>query len=152
MKKIISIAVLALALSAAAMAQPRAVGGRVGYGIEASYQHTLGQNFVEADLGMFGYGIEVAATYNWMILQPQWTSQGVWGFYAGPGATVGCGFKGYFTAGIGGQVGLEYTFDNIPLQLSFDYRPMFGIDTEDGKVDFWDPGVYNFGIGVRYCF
>ena len=152
MKKIISIAVLAIALSAAAVAQPRAVGGRVGYGVEASYQHTLGQNFVEADLGLFGLGLEVAATYNWMILQPQWTPKGEWGFYAGPGATVGCDFGGFFTAGVGGQVGLEYTFDNIPLQLSVDYRPMFGLWAGQGGAGFWFPGLYNFGIGARYCF
>ena len=55
MKKIIAILFAALTVSSvAAIAQPRAVGVRVGYGVEASYQHTLGANFIEADLGFNG--------------------------------------------------------------------------------------------------
>ena len=38
MKKYLLIAVLAVA-SLAAYAQPRAIGGRLGYGAEFSYQH-----------------------------------------------------------------------------------------------------------------
>lgn len=154
MKKIFIIAILALGVSFAAAAQPRAVGGRLGYGIEASYQHTLGsENFIEADLGFFTFNsVNAAATYNFMILHPQWTPKGEWGVYAGPGLGMGVGFNGYFNMGVGGQVGLEYTFDNIPLQLSVDYRPMFGMVAHQGQAGFYIPGVYNFGIGARYCF
>ena len=55
MKKIILVAALVLGFAAAAAAQPRALGLRGGYGVEASYQHTLGSNFVEADLGLYGF-------------------------------------------------------------------------------------------------
>jgi hypothetical protein len=51
MKKILVIALSLLALGAVASAQPRALGIRGGYGAELSYQHGLGSNFLEADLG-----------------------------------------------------------------------------------------------------
>ena len=92
MKKIILVAALVLGFAAAAAAQPRAVGLRGGYGVEATYQHTLGANFLEANLGLGGFnGLNVAATYNWMIAQPNWTDRGEWGVYAGPGAAVQLG-------------------------------------------------------------
>ena len=69
MKKIILVAALVLGFAAAAVAQPRAVGLRGGWGVEASYQHTLGANFIQADLGLVGHGITATATYNWMLAQ-----------------------------------------------------------------------------------
>ena len=100
MKKIILIAALALGFAVAATAgnpiekkfggKTRALGLRGGYGFELSYQHSLGENFVEADLGLWGFNtLNAVATYNWMLAQPQWTSRGDWGFYAGPGVAVG---------------------------------------------------------------
>ena len=55
MKKIILIAAMVLGFAVAAVAQPRAIGLRGGYGVELSYQHTLGENFVEANLGLTGF-------------------------------------------------------------------------------------------------
>ena len=49
MKKIFLIAALALGFAVAASAQPRAIGVRVGNGGEVSYQHSLGNNFLEVD-------------------------------------------------------------------------------------------------------
>lgn len=98
MKKIIVIAAFMLGFAFAAVAQPRAIGGRLGNGAEVSYQHTLGQNFLEIDggagLDIYNAGhFNLGATgiYNIMIAQPQWTDQGEWGFYAGPGAGLGLG-------------------------------------------------------------
>ena len=96
MKKIILAAALVLGFAVAASAQPRAIGVRIGNGGEISYQHQLGSNFLEVDGGL-GLGFDgvfnVGATgiYNFMIAQPQWTAQGEWGFYAGPGVAVGLG-------------------------------------------------------------
>ena len=129
MKKILAIAVLALGISLAAAAQPRAIGARMGWGFEASYQHTLkGADFLEADLGLFTTSLNGAVVYNFMIAQPAWTDRGEWGFYAGPGGAVGIGvLRGYngFNLSAAGQVGLEYTFW-FPLQLSFDIRAQLG--------------------------
>ena len=49
MKKIILTAALVLGFAAAASAQPRALGVRIGNGGEISYQHTMGNNFLEVD-------------------------------------------------------------------------------------------------------
>ena len=83
MKKIILIAAMVLGFAVAATAQPRALGVRIGNGGEISYQHTLGNNFLEVDGGL-GLGFDgvfnVGATgiYNFMIAQPNWTSRGTW--------------------------------------------------------------------------
>ena len=91
MKKIILVAAMVLGFAVAASAQQRALGLRGGYGVELSYQHTIGADFLEADLGLLGSDLNLAATYNYMIAQPDWTDRGEWGFYAGPGAAVGFG-------------------------------------------------------------
>ena len=153
MKKIILIAAMVLGFAVAAVAQPRAVGIRGGYGVEATYQHTLGAHFVEANLGLNGFNaLNVAATYNWMIAQPQWTDRGEWGFYAGPGAALGFGFgaASHFNVAAVGQVGLEYTFW-FPLQLSIDIRPQLGLITASGAAGFYFGG-WCPALGIRYRF
>jgi hypothetical protein len=137
MKKILIIAAMMLAFAAAAVAQPRAAGLKLGWGSEASYQHTVnGADFVEATLGLNdAIAFNASATYNFMIAQPQWTDKGEWGFYAGPGASLGMnlgtGTDRYFHISAAGMVGLEYTFW-FPLQLSFDIKPQFGVGFNHG--------------------
>lgn len=55
MKKNLLLIVALLLGATAAFAQPRAIGGRVGSGLEFSYQHTVGKNFVGLDAGLI-YG------------------------------------------------------------------------------------------------
>ena len=140
-----------LGFTVAAIAQPRAVGLKLGWGAEASYQHTVkGANFIEATLGLNDFtSLNASAVYNFMIAQPQWTDKGEWGFYAGPGASVGtCMLKdrSYFHLSAAGMVGLEYTFW-FPLQLSFDLKPQLGFGFNYG---------FHFNVrpslGVRYRF
>ena len=153
MKKIILIAAMVLGFAVAAVAQPRAIGLRGGYGVELSYQHTLGENFVEANLGLTGFNaLNVAATYNWTVAQPQWTSKGEWGVYAGPGAALGVGFgnPGTFNVAAAGQVGLEYTFW-FPLQLSIDIRPQLGLYTGGGQAGLYFEG-WCPALSIRYRF
>lgn len=140
MKKLVLVTALVLGLTAAANAQPRAIGGRLTYGIEASYQHSMqGNNFIEADLGVVDFdGLNIAAFYDFMIAQPAWTSRGTWGFYAGPGAAIK--FFNDFSLGVAGQVGLEYTFW-FPLQLSVDIRPQIGLVGDDFNIWGWYPAV-----------
>ncbi len=153
MKKIILIAALVLGAAVAATAQPKAVGLRLGWSVEASYQHNInGADFIEANLGTFGYaGLDISSTYNFMIAQPAWTDRGEWGFYAGPGLALGF-FHGTSIA-LQGQVGLEYTFW-FPLQLAIDLKPQIGVWLWDGGAGFWRPGLYGFAptLAVRYRF
>ncbi len=150
MKKIIFIAAMLLGFAVAASAQPRALGVRVGNGGEVSYQHSLGANFLEVDGGL-GLGFDgtfnVGATgiYNFMISE---FGNG-FGFYAGPGASVGLGLgdANYFALAVAGMVGIEYNF-NIPLQLSLDFRQHVGLGF--GGHGGWYPS--SIGLGVRYRF
>lgn len=155
MKKFILIIAIALVGSFAANAQSRAIGARFGYGVEVSYQHYMGDNFIEGDLGFAGFrGLNIAAAYNIMIAQPKWT-KGEWGFYAGPAAGVLWDFpqnsNGGFAFGIGGNVGLEYIFEKTPIQLAIDWRPLLGPYFSNGAT-FWTSGLYGGGLSVRYFF
>ena len=140
----------------------RAVGIR---NTEISYQHSFNADFIQVDFGFLpaamktnGHSLNIAATYNWMLLQPQWTDRGEWGIYAGPGVALGfdMGFRAP-TAGVNiaavGLVGLEYRFW-FPLQLSIEWRPQLGIHIGDwGKIT-QNPIHYNLypALGVRYSF
>ncbi len=167
MKKIVIFMVAAM-LSVVATAQPRAIGGRLGFGAQLSYLHTVGKNFIETDLGYnYAMGHNISARYLFVIKQPKWTEQGNWEFYAGPGLFIGTDWDFYsgpgisvakfertpFMFGITGQIGLAYTF-KFPLQLSVDLRPTLNLGVNDSKVAPTLRGLFGFipTIGVRYCF
>lgn len=148
------------AFAAIAVAQPRAIGGRIGYGFEVSYQHGLGEsNMVNIDLGLPGFvGVEAAATYDWINPgghEIPWNEQGSWNWYAGVGAGVGFYGFDYPSAFVGaaGRIGIEYNFW-FPLQLSLDYRPIIGVGFYPTGVNINYDGLYAGGIalGVRYLF
>ena len=146
MKKLLVVLSLALGISAAAVAQPRAIGVRGSYGAEISYQHSLGSNFLEADLGWWDGGIAVNGVYDIIVASPQWTA-GTWNVYCGPGAGLAIGDG--VVIGVGAQIGLEYTFGSIPLQLSLDMRPNV-LTITSGGLDFIS-GLWP-AFGIRYAF
>ena len=179
MKKIFVILLGMLALSAAASAQPRAIGVRMGWGYELSFQYSFAQyQFLQVDLGatvdpyLYPDGARLTGTYNFIFSEPMWTSRGDWAWFAGVGAAVGIihrpeysvneeGEKvkkdyNYFMAGAVPQFGLEYTFW-FPLQLSLDIRPTIGVALGKGRGmgPFYMDGI-TFGfiptLSVRYRF
>lgn len=149
MKKILAIALSVLAFAAVASAQPRAIGIRAGYDAELSYQHSLGQNFLEFDLGAAGYkDIVVSGIYDFCF----GLADG-FNFFVGPGAQVGM-YKyakadeaegTHIGVGLGGNLGIEYQFSGIPFNISLDWRPMW---------DFLGAGGHwsSANIGFRYRF
>ena len=140
MKKLLLIAAMVLGFAVAATAQPKAVGLRIGGGAELSYQHSVGSNFIEADLGLESFkNLGIAATYNFNIAE---FGPGI-SFYAGPG--IGLGLGETLSVGVAGQAGIEYQFASAPVQLSLDVRPYF---------DFVGIGLVGWypHLGVRYCF
>lgn len=158
MKKAFLILAILIGSMAVTLAQPKSIGGRLGnYGVDVSYEHNVlrGADFLEFGLGLDnGFStseFHVDGIYNFMIVEPDWTPAGHWGFYAGPGASVALWKndenENTVYAGFVGNVGLEYTFD-FNLQLSVDFRPrlMFG----DGGLETNNP--FSLGIGVRYAF
>ena len=148
MKKVLAILVAVLAFAAVASAQPRALGIRGGwnshFGGELSYQHSLGANFAEFDLGLYGHNFSVAGIYDFVF-----GSAGVVNFYGGPGVLVqfcntedGIAFGG----GVVGQLGFEIE-TGIPLNISLDWRPTCWL--LGGHPYF---GWQGFALGLRYRF
>ena len=159
MKKLLVLVAL-IAISAVAVnAQKRAIGARLGYGLEFSYQHNMGEkNMLEVDAGLPGFsGIEAAATYDWLFPISSWQKAGSWNWYAGVGAGAGYswlwGWGNYGYVGVAGRLGIEYNFD-FPLSLSLDWRPIFGPRFGSGNIGFYDGGLYYGAIawGIRYRF
>lgn len=158
MKKVILIISALLCFAAVSVAQPRALGGRIGRGLDVSYEHSLGSgDFLEFEAGINDYDdadFHVDGAYNFILATPNWASSGSFAFYGGPGGAIAvvdddddhdddtCVYAGFL-----GNLGLEYIFD-FNLQISLDIRPriMFG----DGGV--WSDGILSFGLGVRYAF
>ena len=160
MKRLLVLLALAFCVVAVASAQQRAVGARFGYGLELSYQHYVKPDvFIEADLGLdfLGKGgFKATAIYDLEIGHPDWTPQGEWMVYVGPGAALGvvCNSRNNpsgFMFGICGQLGIEYTFP-FPLAVSLDVRPMLGYHFGDREV--YSGGLYGLmpTLGARYRF
>jgi len=158
MKRILLTALSVVFTLSVLVAQPRGIGFRAGYGAqEISYQHYVGDQFIEGDLGTANFkSIQLHIVYNWIIANPGWTDKGQWYLYGGAG--IGGGYSNYYDydpygfVGIAGQLGLEYQFD-FPLALSIDFRPLIGPKFGDGG-GFYNRWEYMFipCIGVRYLF
>lgn len=152
MKKILLLAVMAVASISLAVAQPRAIGGRLGYGVEFSYEHGFGEsNKLTLDAGfpglfLNGIGVEGVVTYDWINpfgadFSKVWDKKGEWNWYMGVGAGLGgylnldrsFAYEGYTAhhwsnnlfVGAAGRIGVEYNFW-FPLQLAVDWRPLIG--------------------------
>ena len=163
MKKSLLIAAIALVCGTMAYAQPRAIGGRLGYGAEFSYEHGLGSgNMLSLEVGAPGFaGLEVACTYDW--IDPfntafPWEEQGEWHWYMGVGGAVSTPFNfGGVFIGAAGRIGVEYDFW-FPLQLSFDWRPALGVamagNGSGGFAAAYAHDLYygGLGLGIRYFF
>lgn len=153
MKKIVFALVLVFAGISFVNAQSRAIGGRIGSGIDFSYQHSLGtSNMINLEAGLPGFhGVSAAATYDWIFPINSWKEKGSWNWYAGVGAGLGFSWwNNWFNIGVAGRIGVEYNFW-FPLQLSLDWRPVIGPAFGEG-VHFNHYGLYEGGIalGVRY--
>lgn len=156
-KLFLTLAVAALAV-VAANAQPRAVGGNIGYGISASYQHNLGEaNMIDLAVEFPGYawGLGATCTYDWINpfgTQIPWNNKGSWNWSLGVGAGAGVYWAGAGYAGVVGHCGVAYDFW-FPLELSVDYRPNIGAYFGKGFAGFYAQGLYTgVTIGVRYLF
>ena len=159
-KSLLLIAILAFVGTAAVVAQPRAIGVNLGYGIDVSYQHALGEkNMIDLAVNIPEFhGIGATATYDW--INPfgtaiPWYNKGDWNWYLGVGAGVGV-YDFHFPewyVGVVGHIGIEYNFW-FPLQLSVDWRPNIGLTGIDDAFGFNTSGLYRtgFSLGVRYLF
>jgi hypothetical protein len=178
MKKLSVLFIIMIVSCTVAMAQPRAIGGRVGYSIGPSYQHSIGEKYMlQADIDILGYwrGAQGTLTFNWVGPIASW-NVGNMNWFAGVG--VGGGYlwgwgrtiimyadyyypKNHFWnygragfVGVAGMGGVEMNF-KFGLQLSLDWRPLIGPQIyKGGSVDYFLEGLYMgaVGLGVRYKF
>ena len=128
-------------------------GDNDGFGSEISYQHKIkDSNRLEFDLGFRdnkNFDIwKLTGVYQWI-----WNIDGGFNWYAGFGAGIGNvdvkGFDnddGIFVDAVG-NVGVEYNFE-IPLLISLDFRPEFGIVNDFGDDDL---GI-DIALSLRYQF
>ena len=147
-------------IPANAQVNPHAIGIRFkgdnhAQGAEISYQMGLGEkNRLEFDFGGRRHRnwshFNIACIYHWVNN----ITDGL-NWYIGPGASIGSYRSKYWnndglTLAIGGQIGLEYDFNEngVPLLLSLDWRPMWGFFSYDE----YDPFGYEGGLSLRYTF
>ncbi len=156
MKKGLLLALLGLMMQvASAQINDHAIGLRFGYGGGISYQHkfsreTRGELNGQFLLGSSYSSIRLTGIYQWVFDMNKGFA-----FYVGPGVSTGSlqlentyngkGKPGFFLS-IGGQAGIEYIFDGIPIQLSVDVLPMFSI------VNNYDDIYLDPAFGIRYVF
>jgi len=168
MKKIFTTMIVMLAVASVAFAQPRAIGGRIGWNYEEfSYQHSITDGmYVDLTAGFGnlwsgGYqATDVTASFDWIF-----NIKGIWNWFVGPAAGIGYGYgssyryySGYdghpympFRLNVGGQIGFEWQF-GIPLNLTVDWRPMVNVlGFANPAYPKWN-GLYNVGVGLRYRF
>ena len=165
MKKIILSAFMLIGLAFSTQAQyisKNALGLRLGdndgFGGEVSYQRGLSKNNrLEFDLGWRNSNdvdaFKLVGLYQWI-----WNIDGGFNWYAGVGG--GLGSWSYDAPGPGssdsgtillaaGDIGIEYNFEEAPIQLSLDFRPEFYFDSDDYRDDNFGPDI---ALGIRYRF
>ncbi|NND07065.1 MAG: hypothetical protein HKN87_11865 [Saprospiraceae bacterium] len=144
----------------AAQSYDNAVGLRLGWGFGGSFKHFLNEtSAVEGILNYRSFGT-LGINYNYLQitglyqkhgpldevltgLQWYFGGGGFIGFYGG--SYNGLIDGGGTTIGIAGNVGLDYAFDDIPLNISVDWVPSISING----------GGFLSGLGgvaVRYIF
>ncbi len=166
MKKIILSAFMLIGLAFSSQAQDiskNALGLRLGdndgFGGEVSYQRGLSKNNrLELDLGWRNSNeddaMKLVGLYQWV-----WEIENGFNWYAGFGGGIGSwsnsegstNDSGVFLLAAG-DIGIEYNFQEAPIQLSLDFRPEFYLNNS-GSNKFRDE---NFGpdiaLGIRYRF
>ncbi|MBO7586601.1 MAG: hypothetical protein J6T13_05415 [Bacteroidales bacterium] len=163
MKKVFFSLMIVFAMATAAVAQPRAIGARLGGNLEFSYQHSLAQGNMMVDLTAGVTNVwnnwahaGVTAMFDWV-----WAiGASNWNWYVGPGVGVGFNYGRYWkdydylpvTVAVGAQIGVEYQF-GIPLNISLDWRPMFNVlgFFRGHEYPFYN-NFYSVALGLRYRF
>lgn len=167
MKKVFLSALMLLGLAISGHAQDiskNALGLRLGdndgFGGELSYQRGLGDNNrLELDLGWRNSNdidaFKLTGLYHWV-----WNIEGGFNWYAGVGGGIGSwsydrrfGNDRYKDSGTflfaAGDIGIEYNFEEAPIQLSLDFRPELYFNSDDFRNDSFGPDI---ALGIRYRF
>lgn len=133
--------------SASSTSYKTALGVKVWDGGGISLKHFFNSNNAGELIGYFWRnGVRFTGLYE--IHGPINGAPGL-RWYIGPGAHIGFyGTKygdGAFT-GIDGVLGLDYKFNEAPINISLDWQPSFEFGTDRGFYGSWG------GLGIRYTF
>ncbi|WP_395053839.1 hypothetical protein [Flavobacterium sp.] len=136
------------------------LGDNDGFGGEISYQRGLSKNNrLELDLGFRNSknvdALKLAGIYQWV-----WNIEGGLNWYAGIGGGLGSWSYDYNQGNqkfedngvfifVAGDLGIEYNFKEVPIQLSLDIRPELYFNSDDYRDDNFGPDL---ALGIRYRF
>lgn len=126
-----------------------AIGGKLGFGLVASYKTFLSPKNALDVYGGIHWGGSFLGGVNFSIHNPiksverlQWYYGFGANFFNWGGAT---GFANWFELGVSGNIGIDYSFPDIPLNLSLDYVPTIVVFEND---DFDRFNRLRFGYGA----
>ena len=163
MRRVLTFIAIACLTAGAVMAQPRAVGARLGYNFEASYQHGFPSGMLEADAGVspflysrsyisdangnsvpvtYRYGrVQAVVFYDWMMnIVPNLS------WYAGLGVGVSWGYGAFFNEPHLNRNGVltSYSRLGVPIgvQIGIEYELPIPMNL---SLD-WRPMLNMFGL------
>jgi hypothetical protein len=156
MKKIILTLALVIFISAFTSAQDynTGVGLRLGFSNGLTVKHFLSQrSAVEGLLVTRWRGFEITGlfevhnqAFNVERLNWYYGFGGHIGFWNGDNTHWGDAGTNYTIIGIDGILGIEYNFDEVPINVSLDWKPAFNLT---GYTGFWGDGG---ALSIRYIF
>ncbi len=145
MKKALLVALLITIIGVGANAQDykSAIGLRGGWYNGVTYKHNMSQSRAfEALLATDWYGFNLTALYE--IENPAFDVSGMRWYY-GIGGHVGNYYKNsQLSFGVDAIIGLEYTFKELPINVSVDYKPAWNLT---GGTGFWGADA---AFSIRY--
>jgi len=158
MKKIILTLTLVIWISVIASAQDynTGVGLRLGFSTGLTLKHFISQrSALEGLLSTRWRGFEVTGLYEvhnnaFDVERLNWYfgGGGHIGFWNGDNTFGSWGNKGtnYIVIGIDGILGIEYNFEDFPINIGLDWKPAFNLT---GYSGFWGDGG---ALSIRYIF
>jgi hypothetical protein len=156
MKKLTIVLTLAIFITSLSSAQDykNAAGIRLGTSIGGTIKHFVGERSAfEGLLTTRWQGLEITGLYEihnnaFDVSRLNWFFGfgGHLGFYNGDHTTWGEEGTNYIIVGIDGIIGMDYSFEDVPINLSLDWKPMFNLT---GYTGFWGDAL---ALSVRYTF
>ncbi len=139
-------------LSLSAQQYKSAIGVRGGLANGLTYKQFISEKGALEGIASFRWrGFEFTGLYehHYSVFEPEgfyfyWGAGGHIGFYNGDHVGWADDTQAYTVIGADGMIGLEYNFQDIPLNLSVDWKPVINFA---GNTDFWPDGG---GFSARY--
>jgi hypothetical protein len=111
------------------------IGGKVGYGLVASYKTFMNDTKALDIYGGIHWAGSLMGGVNYSIHKDIQSVDGLRWYYGFGGNFFNyggvLGAVNWFEVGVSGNIGLEYTFKDIPLNISVDYVPTIVIYEND---------------------